>query len=120
MFKIKRVYDTPSKDDGFRVLVDRIWPRGLSKETARIDLWLREIAPSAGLRKWFGHDPAKWPTFKTRYEKELDSKSALIEELLTLEKNYGIVTLVYGARDTEHNNAVVLKEYLETRKKGGA
>ncbi|MEM0482190.1 MAG: DUF488 domain-containing protein [Nitrososphaerota archaeon] len=120
MFKIKRAYDKPAKDDGYRVLVDRIWPRGLSKESARIDLWMREIAPSTGLRKWFGHDPSKWPVFKARYEKELDSKSAFIEDLLNLEKMHGVVTLLYGARDTEHNNAVVLKEYLETRKKGGS
>lgn len=120
MFKIKRVYDTPAKDDGFRVLVDRVWPRGLSKESARIDLWMREIAPSTGLRKWFGHDPSKWSVFKARYEKELDSKPALIEELLKLEKMQGVVTLVYAARDTGHNNAVVLKEYLEKRMKGGS
>jgi uncharacterized protein YeaO (DUF488 family) len=120
VFKIKRVYDPPAKDDGFRVLVDRIWPRGLSRESAHIDLWLREIAPSTGLRKWFGHDPARWPVFKARYAKELDSKSALIGELLKLEKVHGVVTLVYGARDNTHNNAVVLKEYLESRKKEGS
>lgn len=120
MFKIKRAYDKPVKDDGVRVLVDRIWPRGLSKESARIDLWLREIAPSTGLRKWFRHDPSKWSTFKARYEKELDSKSTLIDDLLELERTHGVVTLVYGARDTEHNNAVVLKEYIENRKKAGS
>ena len=107
--KIKRVYDKPDKDDGLRILVDRLWPRGLTKEKACIDLWLKDIAPSTELRKWFGHDPAKWDEFRKRYREELEMNKAQTSLLnKTLEK--GEVTLVYGSRDEEHNEALVLKE----------
>jgi uncharacterized protein YeaO (DUF488 family) len=112
MFKIKRAYEAPSSKDGFRVLVDRLWPRGVSKEHAALDLWLKDIAPSPALRKWFDHDPAKWAEFKKRYTREL----AKLEEpvhMLKQKGKGGTVTLVYGARDEEHNHALVLKEYLE-------
>ena len=115
MIKIKRVYDKPNESDGFRILVDRIWPRGLSKSEIKVDLWLKEIAPSDGLRKWFAHDPKKWEEFKRRYFKELGDKKELIE--LIIEKAHkGIVTLLYGARDEKFNNAVALKDYIETTK----
>ncbi len=112
--KVKRIYDEPRRDDGFRVLVDRIWPRGLSKESAGVELWLRDIAPSSGLRRWFGHDPDKWSEFKTRYWRELDDNPQPVNELV--EKASGRrLCLVFSAKDTEHNNAVALKEYLERR-----
>jgi uncharacterized protein YeaO (DUF488 family) len=112
--KVKRVYEDPSEEDGFRVLVDRIWPRGLSKKVAAVDAWMWDIAPSAELRKWFGHDPEKWEQFCVRYASELDAKAdkvALLEARIKAHR----VTLVYGAKDVEHNNAVALKRYLETR-----
>ena len=107
--KIKRVYEKPDKEDGIRILVDRLWPRGLTKEKASIDLWLKDIAPSIELRKWFGHDPDKWLEFEKRYSYELKKN----EEQLSLLKDQmkkGMVTLVYGAKDEEHNQALVLKE----------
>ena len=107
--KIKRVYEMALTEDGKRILVDRLWPRGLTKEKAGVDLWLKDIAPSTELRKWFGHDPAKWMEFKERYMEELKNNekqtSILIEQLKT-----GMVTLVYAAKDQEHNEALVLKE----------
>lgn len=111
---IKRVYDKPSKEDGRRILIDRLWPRGLTKERARVDVWLKDIAPSTPLRKWFAHDPGKWAEFKKRYRAELQGKGELVS---ALEKHAtsGKLTLVYGAKDTENNDAVVLKEYLETK-----
>ena len=109
--KVKRVYEQPDKDDGVRILVDRLWPRGLTKEKAAVDLWLKEIAPSTELRKWFGHDPAKWSSFRGRYETELRHNDALIE-LLKQKAREGTVTLVYGARDQKHNEALVLKQFL--------
>lgn len=112
MIRIKRVYDAPSDNDGFRVLIDRLWPRGLTKEKARVDLWLKEIAPSAALRKSFGHDPDKWGQFQDSYGKELDRKPELIRQLESLEKEHKTVTLVYGAKDERHNDAVVLLERL--------
>ncbi|MEN6585312.1 MAG: DUF488 domain-containing protein [Sulfuricella sp.] len=107
--RIKRVYEQPDKHDGRRVLVDRLWPRGLTKEKASVDLWLKDIAPSAELRKWFGHDPGRWDEFKKRYLAELKGNR---EQLLLLkqELDKGIVTLVYGAKDEEHNQAVVIRE----------
>lgn len=111
--KIKRVYELPDKGDGMRILVDRLWPRGVSKTAAQIDLWLKEIAPSNALRKWFGHDPAKWAEFRKRYSRELEKNSAAVAQLKQF-VNKGKVTLVYGARDEEHNNAVALKEHLES------
>jgi uncharacterized protein YeaO (DUF488 family) len=109
--QLKRVYDAPADDDGTRILVDRLWPRGLTKEKARVDLWFKELAPSTGLRKWFGHDPAKWPEFKARYKAELKQN---LPQLTLLKQAIarGQTTLLYGARDTEHNEAVVLQELL--------
>jgi len=109
--KLKRVYEKSTKEDGKRILVDRLWPRGLTKKKANVDLWLKEIAPSTELRKWFHHDPKKWKEFKKRYRQELESKEELVEVLKKELKN-GTVTLVYGAKDEEHNAALVLKELL--------
>jgi uncharacterized protein YeaO (DUF488 family) len=110
---IKRVYDPPLQDDGYRVLVDRLWPRGLSKAQAKIDLWLKDAAPSAELRRWFNHDPTKWREFKRRYFAELKQHADLTSQLkMKAESNR--VTLLYGAKDTVHNNALALKEYLKT------
>ena len=108
---IKRVYEEPDKDDGIRILIDRLWPRGLSKEKAHVDLWLKEIAPSTELRKWFAHDPAKWAEFKTRYRAELKHNS---EQLAVLKQAIakGPVTLLYGAKDEQRNDAIVLQELL--------
>lgn len=109
--KIKRVYEAPEKSDGFRVLVDRVWPRGMTKEKASVDLWLKEIGPSTVLRKWFGHDPEKWMEFKKRYMQELKADK---EEVATLKQHIskGTVTLVYSAKDEEHNQAVAIREFL--------
>ncbi len=112
MIKIKRIYDPPSKDDGKRILVDRLWPRGIRREDAKIDEWLKDIAPSDELRKWFSHEPSKWQEFKSRYKKELKDKSDLIERLRSESKS-GTITLLFAAKDMEHNNAVVLKEVIE-------
>ncbi len=108
---IKRVYEKSSKADGKRILVDRLWPRGLTKEKADIDLWLKDIAPTTELRKWFGHDPDKWKEFQKRYRLELKKNKEQVT-LLNEEIKKGEVTLVYGARDEEHNEARVLKEWL--------
>jgi len=108
-FRIKRVYELPDKHDGRRILVDRLWPRGLTKEKASIDLWLKDIAPSTELRKWFDHDPGRWEEFKERYLDELKGNSEQIQ-LLKQELDKGIVTLVYGAKDEAHNQAVVIQE----------
>jgi len=107
--KIKRVYEAPAKEDGIRILVDRLWPRGLTKEKASVDLWLKEIAPSTELRKWFGHDPDKWTAFKKRYHQELKENKEQVS-LLKNQMKKGLVTLVYGAKDEEHNEALILKE----------
>jgi uncharacterized protein YeaO (DUF488 family) len=109
---IKRVYEVPLKDDGTRVLVDRLWPRGLTKEKAKVDVWLKDIAPSSELREWFGHDPKKWTEFQKRYKNELDANVSIVNELKDL-LSQGSVTLVYGAKDEQHNDAVALKAYLE-------
>jgi len=109
--RIKRVYEEPGEDDGKRILVDRLWPRGLTKQKARVDLWLKEVAPSNELRKWFAHDPSKWPEFKRRYIAELKTVGAPLA-LLRQQLSQGKVTLLYGARDEEHNEAVVLLEML--------
>lgn len=111
--KIKRVYERPDKEDGVRILVDRLWPRGLTKAKASVDLWLKDVAPSTELRKWFGHDPAKWTEFKTRYRAELRENDEQVK-LLKAEIAKGTVTLVYGAKDEEHNEAVVLQEFLSS------
>ena len=114
MLQVKRVYDPPSDADGVRVLVDRLWPRGLTKTTAAVDLWLKDIAPSVSLRRWFNHDPSRWCEFTQRYAEELDclkTKSAAIAALVAAIRS-GPVTLLFGARDQEHNNATALRAYL--------
>jgi uncharacterized protein YeaO (DUF488 family) len=112
--KVKRIYEAPAKADGLRVLVDRMWPRGMTKEAAAIDTWMRDIAPSPELRKWFGHDPEKWEQFCARYARELEAKADDVARLKAQSRTH-VVTLLYGAKDTVHNNAVALKRYLETR-----
>jgi uncharacterized protein YeaO (DUF488 family) len=115
MIRLKRVYEEPSPQDGLRVLVERLWPRGLSKKRAAVDLWLKEIAPSPELRKWFGHDPARWVEFQKRYRKELGEKERALQSLKQ-EAKAGTVTLVYAARDEEHNGALALKRMLQSRR----
>lgn len=110
--KIKRVYEPAARGDGYRILIDRIWPRGLTKEKANVDLWLKEIAPSTQLRQWFKHDPKKWFEFKKRYFKELSSKKDLIAIIQEIAHKHP-VTILFGAKDEEHNNAVALSEYLK-------
>jgi uncharacterized protein YeaO (DUF488 family) len=112
MLKLKRVYDEPSKEDGYRILVERLWPRGMSKDRAAVDLWLKEVAPSPELRKWFAHDPAKWQEFRRRYVKELEKKADEVHLLLNKSRE-GTVTLVYAAHDREHNSALLLQQYLK-------
>lgn len=112
MITLKRIYEPAGKDDGFRVLVDRLWPRGISKEEADLDLWLKDVAPSNELRKWFGHDPAKWTEFEKRYKAELEDKKEQLVQLRS-QAAKGHVTLLFAAKDTEHNNAVVLQKYLQ-------
>ena len=114
---LKRAYDAPATSDGYRVLVDRLWPRGISKEDIKIDLWLKEIAPSGDLRKWFGHDPEKWNEFKKRYFKELDDRPDVVKQLAD-KVNQGPVTLVFAAKDEEFNNAVAIKEFLQRWNQG--
>lgn len=110
--KIKRIYQEADKKDGMRILIDRLWPRGIKKEEGKIDLWLKDIAPSSDLRQWFNHRPEKWTEFCKRYHKELSLKQALIQTLLDAIKKHD-VTLLYGAKDEKFNNAIALKEYLE-------
>ena len=112
MVQLKRVYGKPSRKDGLQILVDRLWPRGLTKERAAVKLWLKDVAPSTELRKWFGHDAAKWKQFQVRYRKELGEKKATLDLLKQKAKEH-TVTLVYGARNEQHNEAVVLKRILE-------
>lgn len=112
MIRIKRIYEPAASDDGFRILVDRLWPRGLSKENAKVDLWLKDIAPSNDLRKSFCHDPEKWKEFESKYQKELEANKELLNKIKQIEKEKGIVTLLYSAKDKEHNNAVVLSAIL--------
>ncbi len=109
---LKRVYEPPDHADGTRFLVERLWPRGISKEAAKLDGWLKDVAPSDTLRKWYGHDPKKWEEFRRRYFDELADNSDAWHPLLAAARQ-STVTLVYSARDTEHNNAVALKEFLE-------
>src|SRR5690242_20762987 len=113
--QLKGAYEPPARKDGFRILVDRIWPRGTSKDSARIDLWLKDIAPTAALRNWFGHDPEKWSEFRKRYFRELEKNPDAVAQL-EAQLRRDSVTLVFGAKDEQHNNAVALKEYLETRR----
>ena len=110
--RIKRVYAEPADADGSRILVDRLWPRGLTKEKAHVDVWLKEIAPSTELRKWFGHDPEKWKRFRGRYETEIRHNERPLE-ILREKARQGAITLLYGARDEKHNEALVLKQFLE-------
>ena len=115
MLEIKRVYQPSAKTDGYRILVDRLWPRGVSKEKAKIDLWLKDAAPSNALRKWFAHQPEKWPEFKKLYFRELDSRKSSLKPII---QHLNKVTLLYAAKNERFNNAVALKEYLAFRRKG--
>lgn len=110
--RLKRAYAEPQESDGVRVLVDRLWPRGLQKERAKVDIWLKDIAPSAELRRWFGHDPRRWEEFERRYREELRGNAELLN-VLKVWRDLGVVTLLFAARDEDHNNAVVLKAVLE-------
>jgi uncharacterized protein YeaO (DUF488 family) len=112
--RVKRVYDRPSRQDGRRILVDGLWPRGVSRKTARIDEWARDLAPSARLRQWFGHDPARWPEFQKRYRAELRTRSDRLAWLAGLARR-GRITLIYAARDTDHNNARALQRLIAKR-----
>jgi uncharacterized protein YeaO (DUF488 family) len=120
--KLKRAYEKASKDDGFRILVDRLWPRGVSKVDAHFDAWLKDVTPSPALRTWFGHDPEKWAEFRRRYTAELQQESVAVAELRDLVAEKKNVTFVYGAKDAEHTHAIVLKEFIEagTRKRAPA
>ena len=109
--KLKRAYEPPASDDGTRVLIDRLWPRGISKERAAIDQWMKGISPSTKLRKWFGHDPARWDEFRRRYANEVRQNTDLLDQLRSLAR-HGPITLVYSAHDDEHNDAVELKELI--------
>jgi uncharacterized protein YeaO (DUF488 family) len=114
MIQVKRAYDPAGPDDGARFLVDRLWPRGIKREALKLDGWLKDVAPSDGLRRWFGHDPVKWDEFRQRYFTELDSKPEAWQPISQAARQ-GNVTLLFGARDVEHNNAAALKAYLENR-----
>lgn len=114
MLQLKRAYEPPSPADGYRVLVDRLWPRGVSKDEAAIDEWMKELAPSTELRQWFAHDPAKWPEFRRRFKEELRERDDLLRRLTSMAAR-GRVTLVFGARDEAHNDAVVLASVVRAR-----
>jgi uncharacterized protein YeaO (DUF488 family) len=109
----KRVYEKPTKSDGFRILVDRLWPRGLTKQKAQVHLWLKDVAPSTELRQWFGHDPLKWKKFRTLYVRELKKNKSAVELLKHVARQHAVLTLVYGAKDEMHNNAVILEKFLK-------
>ncbi len=111
MLKVKRVYEEPEPGDGFRVLVDRLWPRGMTKERAKVDLWAKDISPSTPLRLWYGHEPAKWPEFKRRYFKEIKGRKEIAD--LVEKSAHGTVTLLFGSKELRYNNAAALKEHLE-------
>lgn len=113
MIKLKRIYEEASKNDGYRILVDRLWPRGISKEKAKLDLWLKDIAPSDALRKWFGHAPDKWMEFQKKYKAELAKNKKIFEQLEEIIKNKKNVTLLYAAKDEKRNQAVILKASLK-------
>jgi uncharacterized protein YeaO (DUF488 family) len=115
MIRIKRIYEPASEADGFRLLIDRLWPRGISKEKAKIDLWLPNISPSAELRKWFNHEPEKWLEFQSRFLEELKEKNELIEEITTIINNNSTVTFLFAAKNEQHNNAVVLQQYFSKK-----
>ena len=114
MLKLKRAYEPAAKADGTRILVERLWPRGLSKAKVHVDAWLKEVAPSTDLRKWFGHDPEKWPQFRQRYFRELDARPEAWQPIVSKARR-GLVTLIYSSHDTLHNNAVALQEYLQAK-----
>jgi uncharacterized protein YeaO (DUF488 family) len=116
MLRLKRAYDPVSSDDGTRFLVERLWPRGLSKEKLRVDAWLKDVGPTTALRKWFSHDPEKWPQFRARYFRELDSRPESWRPILSAARRRR-VTLVYSSHDEDHNNAVALKEYLQAKER---
>ena len=119
MIKLKRVYQPASPDDGVRILVERLWPRGIKKDALNLDTWLKNVAPSDGLRQWFGHDPKKWNGFRDRYFAELEANPQTWESVAKTARR-GRVTLIYSSRDMEHNNAVALKDYLEDKMRRGA
>jgi uncharacterized protein YeaO (DUF488 family) len=114
MLKIKRVYDPPSPNDGKRILIDRLWPRGLKKEDAKVDVWIKEVAPSTQLRMWYGHDPKKWVEFKRRFFSELHRRQDLVEGIVNASRK-GTVTLLFGSKEERFNNAVAIKEFVEAR-----
>ena len=114
MIRIKRIYDEYSPGDGFRILIDRLWPRGVSKDNAHVDLWFKEIAPTDHLRKWFSHDPKKLEAFKRKYIKELKENKPSLDKIKDLKKEHKNITLIFSAKDEQHNNAVVLSEFLHT------
>jgi uncharacterized protein YeaO (DUF488 family) len=116
MIRIARVYESPGQRDGWRVLVDRLWPRGLRKDAAQIDEWLKEVAPSNQLRKWFGHKPERWAEFQKRYRAELAKKMDVIESLRAAERKHGTLTLLFGAKDQKHNQAVALRDLLKAQR----
>ncbi|HEX6938762.1 MAG TPA: DUF488 domain-containing protein [Longimicrobiales bacterium] len=113
--RMKRVYEPPERDDGRRILVERLWPRGIRRDQGVIDLWLKEIAPSPELRRWYAHDVSKWDEFRRRYEAELDARPELVAQLEEMARE-GPITLVFATRDERHSSALVLKEYLEARR----
>ena len=115
MIKTERIYNAPT-GEGFRILVDRLWPRGIRKDEVKVDLWLKEIAPSKELRKWFGHDPDKWNEFRKRFFQELDQNKELIDQIISKARESDVI-LLYGAKDEKHNNAVALNEYIEAKMK---
>ena len=115
MIKVKRIYEPPAKDDGFRILVDRLWPRGLSKDKAKVDLWLKEISPSNELRKWYGHEPEKWEEFKRKYLKEIEGKKPEFD-LLRQKTKGGTITFLFSSKEEKLNNAVALKEFVESKR----
>jgi uncharacterized protein YeaO (DUF488 family) len=119
MISLKRVYEPASPDDGVRILVERLWPRGIKKDALRLDTWLKDVAPSDGLRRWFGHEPKKWDSFRDRYFGELDANPEGWESIAKAARR-GRVTLIYSSRDTEHNNAVALKDYLQDKIRRGS
>lgn len=117
MITVKRVYDAPTRDDGCRLLVDRLWPRGVKKDEARLDAWLKDAAPSDKLRRWFSHEPDKWEEFRRRYFVELDHKPEAWRPIVDAEKRNKKITLLFAAKDSEHNNAVALKQYISSTRR---
>jgi uncharacterized protein YeaO (DUF488 family) len=113
--RLKRVYEPPADQDGYRLLVDRLWPRGLSEKAANVDLWLRLIAPTTGLRKWYGHVVDRWPEFQARYRQELSTHTELLDLIRDIERHRKVITLLYGAKDDAHNEAIVLLDVLKNR-----